>query len=1071
MFANRISYAFDLNGPSLAVDTACSSSSYALNQAMVAMRTGQCEAAIVGGINLVLNPATSLEYHRLNMLSIDGKCKAFDSSRSGYVRSEAAVVLYLQKYSDAKRVYATIVNSKTNSDGGKVQGITSPSGKMQNKLMREVYEEAEINPNDVAYVEAHGTGTAVGDPQELNSIADLFCKNRTAPLLIGSIKSNMGHSEAASGLCGVAKVLIGMETGVMPGNLHYKNPNPDIPALTDGRLKVVDRATSWEGGLVGINSFGFGGANAHIILRSNVKSKHPPVVDADAKLEKIVVVSGRTKEAVDYFLDRVKENQNDDEFVALIQDLHKMNIPGHGYRGFQILGGENIRKVEEHVNGNRPIWYIFSGMGSQWPGMGRELLKIDRFANSLRHCADVLKPEGVDLMDFIENGTVETFDDVLSSFVSIAAIQVALVDVLTSIGIKPDGMVGHSIGELGCAYADGTLTSDQTVMAAYWRGKSILESELPVGAMAVVGLSWSEAKSRCPVGIELACDNSADSVTISGPLKNVADFVGQLQEENIFARTVNSSGCAFHSTYISPAGKKFYPYLEKIIPNPKQRSSRWISSSVPEKDWDLPVAKFSSADYHVNNLMSPVLFREAIAHVPENAIIIEIAPHGLLESILSRSMTSMNTIVSLQKRNSSNNLTYLLTNLGKLYLAGVQPNFAKLYPTVDYPVSRGTPMISSLIKWDHSIEWSVPDFSGRGSRSGENLMKFDLSKDNDAFLAGHIIDGRVLFPASGYLILAWKTLAKIRGTDFDKLPVTFDNVQIRRATIMPEKGSVKFSVSILDGTGDFEINEDASIVVSGKIRVAEKTEQQQPTTPVPVSKTFQLNKNDVYKYLGLRGYEYKGVFRGIKSSDNHGIFGEIYWQENWISFIDAMLQFSIFGKNKRGLYLPTGLNRAVINPILHKKLAEKLGAENGLLVYSQKNIDVIKSGGIELHGTKTTLAPRNHQNQATPQHERYTFVPYESSHFVLEDPTKSEQHALTSLLQIVIENIDGIKVEVVEVAGDRTAEALLVPLIHDILSSEPLLNVSKHLNYFSFQNLIFETCNSVDRFSVRSSSR
>lgn len=303
MFPNRISYTFDFSGPSFALDTACSSSLYAMHHAIAAMRTGQCDAAIVGGVNLLLKPTSSLQFHRLSMLSPDGACKAFDSSGNGYVRSEAAVVIYLQRSSDARRVYATVVNSKVNTDGYKDQGITFPNGNMQNKLMKEVYSEAGINPADVAYVEAHGTGTKVGDPQEVNSIADLFCKGRKEPLLLGSVKSNMGHSEPASGLCSIAKVLVAMEKGIIPQNLHYKNPNMDIPALSDGRIKVVDQNTPWNGGLVAINSFGFGGANAHVVLRSNPKPKLSPMLDLS--LPKLVSVSGRTEEAVGVLLDEV----------------------------------------------------------------------------------------------------------------------------------------------------------------------------------------------------------------------------------------------------------------------------------------------------------------------------------------------------------------------------------------------------------------------------------------------------------------------------------------------------------------------------------------------------------------------------------------------------------------------------------------------------------------------------------------------------------------------------------------------------------------------------------------------
>lgn len=211
----------------------------------------------------------------------------------------------------------------------------------------------------------------------------------------------------------------------------------------------------------------------------------------------IVSVSGRTNDAVDIFLNKIKEYEKEDEFISLVHKIHNNNIPGHNYRGFQILGNNKYHEIDEYrpptTTDRRPIWYVFSGMGSQWAGMGRQLMPIEQFNKSLKLCAKALEPLGVDLLDLILNGTDENFQSVLNSFVSIAAIQVAIVDVLTMINIKPDGIVGHSVGELGCAYADNTFTREQTVLAAYWRGKSIQEANLPPGAMAAVGLTWEDA--------------------------------------------------------------------------------------------------------------------------------------------------------------------------------------------------------------------------------------------------------------------------------------------------------------------------------------------------------------------------------------------------------------------------------------------------------------------------------------------------------------------------------------------------------------------------------------------------
>jgi fatty acid synthase, animal type len=423
------------------------------------------------------------------------------------------VVLFLQKATKARRNYATLLNAKTNTDGAKEQGITYPNGRMQNQLIRETYESIGLNPNDVVYIEAHGTGTKVGDPQEVNSITDFFCKDRKTPLLIGSVKSNMGHSEPASGVCSIAKMLVAMEEGIIPGNLHFKKANPDLYGLLDGRLKVVDQNMPWNGGIIGINSFGFGGANAHIILKSNPK---PKSICPRGELPSLVVCSGRTEEAVEMILSDADLHKDDEEYLHIINETFYKGIPLHPVRGYTVVGEkETVREVNDMVDDKRPIWYIYSGMGSQWASMGKELMKFTVFKNSIYRCAEILRSENVDLVEIITKSDDAKFENILYSFISIAAIQVALTDLLSHLGINPDGMVGHSVGELGCAYADKCFNAEQTVLAAYWRGRSILDTELIHGQMAAVGLSWEECKKRLPADVLPACHNSGDSVTVS----------------------------------------------------------------------------------------------------------------------------------------------------------------------------------------------------------------------------------------------------------------------------------------------------------------------------------------------------------------------------------------------------------------------------------------------------------------------------------------------------------------------------------------------------------------------------
>ncbi|XP_050392804.2 fatty acid synthase [Patella vulgata] len=1025
MFANRLSYFFDFKGPSYAIDTACSSSLLALDQALHNIRMGHCDAAIVGGSNLCLKPTSALQFLKLGMLSPEGSCKSFDESGNGYCRSEGIVVIYLQKRSVAHRVLSTLVHSKSNSDGNKEQGITFPSGAVQKQLLSDVYHEAGLSPSKVSFVEAHGTGTKVGDPQEVNSITDVFCKDRKEPLLIGSTKSNMGHPEPASGLAAVAKVIVAMEDGMIPANLHFKNPNPDIPGLWDGRLKVVTERTRWNGGYVGVNSFGFGGANVHSVLKSNNIEKtrvHPA-----SKAKRLLTYASRTEEGLKHIFTEVKKHSEDVEFNALLSESAESSTHSHPIRGYTVLNTDNeVEEIQKSSGDNRPVWFVFAGMGTQWFGMGKTMMELEIFKRSILQSDAVLKQHGINLHDLIMHGDDKTFENTLHSFVGIAAIQVALVDLLHKMDIKADGIVGHSVGELGCAYADGSLTAAETVLAAYWRGKCIQEAKLPAGGMAAVGLTWEEAKRRSPEGVVPACHNSEDTVTISGPADKIATFVQELKADGIFAKEVNSNGVAFHSYYMADIAPSLKAALSKVI-TPKPRSNRWISSSIPETKWNTDLAKFSSADYHVNNLVSPVLFQEALQHVPKNAIVMEIAPHCLLQAILKRSLDVNCCMVGLMSRKSTSNVEYFYSSLGKCYINGLNFRPLNIFPPVQYPVSRGTPLISPIIKWDHSQSWAVPKvdefLSGGSGMNSDVTFEIDASPESpDHYLVGHAIDGRVLYPATGYLCLAWKTLAKSKGKFFEQMPVKFENVNIHRATILPKTGTVKLDVSVTS-TGDFEICESGNLSVSGNIQIMEDPGQNSEYFDSEAAEDtkvgIDLSKSDIYKELRLRGYDYGPTFQGILMANNEGNRGQLIWNGNWVSFLDTMLQIQVLGLSGHGLRLPTRIKSIYIDPTTHVDTAVEFSpTEQVIDVKVDKVLDVCFAGSVRIHGLHATVAPKR-QQQNSPTIEEYKFIP-NIENLQLEHSNELQNYAkycinmashnLKKICDSVIHNKDTLKI-------------------------------------------------------------
>ncbi|KAM6951887.1 fatty acid synthase [Aplochiton taeniatus] len=991
MFANRLSYFFDFNGPSTAIDTACSSSLLALENAFNAIRHGQCDAALVGGVNLLLKPNTSVQFMKLGMLSPEGACKSFDASGNGYCRSEAAVVVLLTKRSAARRIYATVVNAGNNTDGYKEQGVTFPSGEMQQRLVRSLYEESNISPDQVEYIEAHGTGTKVGDPQEVNGIVSVFCQSKRDPLLIGSTKSNMGHPEPASGLAALAKVVLSLEHGVWAPNLHFHSPNTDIPALADGRLRVVDRPMPVRGGgVVGINSFGFGGSNVHVILR-------PPGVPASPKEEatprsvpRLLQACGRTEEAVGTLLRKGKEHSGDDHFLSLLNEVSGVPTAAMPCRGYALIGSkDDVSEVLQGQAAPRPLWYICSGMGTQWAGMGRTMMQLPEFRESILRSDEALKQTGLCVSRLLMDADESTFEDTVHAFVGLAAIQIAQIDLLTKLGLQPDGIVGHSVGELACGYADCSLSHNEAILAAYWRGRSIKEANLPAGGMAAVGMTWAECKAQCPQGVVPACHNSEDTVTISGPQEAVSKYVAELKEKGVFAKEVRSAGVAFHSYYMASIAPALLAALKKVIKEPRLRSPRWISTSIPQSEWESPLALYSSADYHVNNLVSPVLFQEGLNMVPDNAVVVEIAPHALLQAILKRSLKPTCCILPLMKRGHANNLDFFLSHVGKIYMNGINVDSNSLQAGLQYPVPVGTPLISPLVQWDHSQRWDVPkaeDFpAGAGGSTSATIYNIDMNPESpDYYMIGHCIDGRVLYPATGYLVLAWRTLVRSLGVVMETTPVTFEDVTIHRATILPKTGTVQLEVRLMPATSRFEVSENGNLAVSGKVSVLEDAAldsfRSQISRPAPDDQSdpkMKLSAHDIYKELRLRGYDYGKTFQGILESNNAGDQGKLLWSGNWVVLLDTMLQMIVVGLSGRSLRLPTRIRSVCIDPALHlEKVSEYAEGIQAVAVHVNRCLDNIVAGGVQISGLHATSAPRRQQQQTPPTLEEFLFVPY-----------------------------------------------------------------------------------------------
>ncbi|XP_051174620.1 fatty acid synthase-like [Leptopilina boulardi] len=953
MLANRVSFFFGFNGPSFNIDSSCTGGASALHEGFKAIKDGRIENAIIAASNIVLHPKISLQLFLSGLLSPDGKTKSFDDAADGYARSEATVVLFLQKARDAKRIYAEVKN--TGICFGNINNDKShfyQTYESQANLMKNTLKECGLFAQDISYVEADGSGIKDVDAEEVKAIDEVYNEGRKLPLSIGSVKSNLGSSSAVNPLNGIIKVITAMESGYIPPNLHFKEASNKIPALKEGRCKVVTELTPWTGDYAVVNSLSLSGTSANIILKDFKKNKKNGGKPDDS-LPRLVMCSGCTEEAVDYILSDLESRPVDVEMLQLMYDIFETEIPAHTYRGYTVVPPYGLtkiktRKIEHYSNIKREIWYMFSGMGSQWAGMGEALLQLPVFKEAIKKCDRVLKTRGIDIVRIITAKDPKIFDNIVNSFVGIAAIQIGLVDILKSIGLKPDFLIGHSVGELGCAYADGCFTAEQMVLSALCRGLASVETEMPKGSMAAVGLGYEEIKNLCPPDIDVACHNSGNSSTISGPIDSMKAFVAHLTANKIFVKEVACSNIAFHSRYIAPAGEKLRKYLQEIIPNPKHRSNHWVSSSVPREEWNSARARLSSAEYHTNNLLSSVLFAETAKCIPPNAVVIEISPHGLLQAIVKKSLPENVLNVPLAKRGDSDNVSFLFDAIGKLYNAGCNINVSNLYPKVNYPVTRGTPSISSLIRWDHSSNWYTNFFKKpKEDNKGEMNFIINLNDEKWKYLKHFKIDDKVVVPTALYLKLVWEVLHSLK--DDSKISLVYQNVTIHKHQVeIPEDKNIILVVMVQKGTGSFEITNNGNLLCCGILQTNNTFYQKCSLFPKKADKDYQeLSDTDIYTELQVQGLKYSGPFKNIRKSSANGCNGTLQWKNDWTTFLEGMIQMYLLGNEMRKAQVPIKIRKIVINSKLQEKTIKK-SYEIPVTVF--REIKTVTAGGVQMEG-------------------------------------------------------------------------------------------------------------------------
>ncbi|KAA8567414.1 hypothetical protein EYC84_010432 [Monilinia fructicola] len=651
MLANRLHYVFNLKGPSLLINSACTSAMYALHLAITSMRNGDCDSAIVAGSNWIMDPNCHIAMGKLGALSATSRSHTFDASADGYARGEGFAALYLKRSShairDASPIRAIIMGTAVNANGRTV-GITNPSGPAQEIVIREAYKNAGIDPSKTTLLECHGTGTRVGDPTEVTAAGNVFGPTRPNTfedrLIVGSVKTNMGHLEGACALPGILKVVASLEAGEIPPTLGYKTANPRID-FDKAKARVNTDVEPWPKNRLkraSVTSAGFGGTNGHCIIDHvhNVmpfyvkpgiitqaveeeeltdengygtmgfkhQNHHSPVRNPPKMIRKADASTGKF-----VILPFSAHNQASLEanINALSQVIHKHSLADVAYtlaakrssfihRAFSVVDREEVHtQLGEYVrifSSLQPvrIGFVFTGQGAQWHAMGAQLFKYAIFRSTISYLDYILSmfPQSVSwkITDVLSGNCDE--DLVQTPAVSqtvCTALQIGLVDLLASWSIRPAGVVGHSSGEIAAAYAAGRITAAEAITAAYYRGYMVSFNKKK-GAMLAVGVSPEKGVELIQAAgvegkVKIAAINSPSSVTISGDAEAVEVLSVELAKKEVFNRKLRTGGIAYHSHHMLPLGHDYAEAVEEGKKNIEENNIDKESHLYPNIPW------------------------------------------------------------------------------------------------------------------------------------------------------------------------------------------------------------------------------------------------------------------------------------------------------------------------------------------------------------------------------------------------------------------------------------------------------------------------------------------------------
>lgn len=904
--ANRISYCLNLRGPSVAMDTACSSALTAVHAACEHISSGRGDTALAGGVTVMITPGGFIGFSQASMLSPEGKCKAFDASANGFVRGEGAGMVLLKRLSqaiaDGDPIHGVIVATALNQDGH-TNGISLPSPEAQAQLVKDACQLAGVAPSQIGFVEAHGTGTAVGDPIEAHALAEALCADRTTPLVIGSVKTNLGHLETAAGVAGLVKAVLVLKHRQIPANLHFETPNPNID-FEGLKLRVnttLEPFPETAGPrMAGVNSFGFGGANAHVLLEELPPRPHHEHSENPVERAWPIVLSARSEESLrgtalqlaKWLDERAHANGDSPLLPDLVYSLgarrnhhqHRLTVVANsmpelvqeldafGVKGETVKARTAFTPRPEHAP---RVAFVMSGQGPQWWGMGRELMRHQPvFLETIERCAAAMKPWArFSLLE--ELARPEETSKVQHTEIgqpAIFAMQVALAALWRSWGIEPVAVVGHSVGEIAAACVAGVFSIEEGARIIVLRSRFMHECARGEGTMLAVGLGEDEARTliaRHDRTVTIAASNGPRSLTLAGAKISLEAMLAELEPQGVFARLVRVDH-PFHHPLMRPASEDLEAAIADLVP--QADTIPFFSTVTGERC----AGETCGPEHWGRGVRQPVQFAPAVNALADFGVDVwlEIGAHPALVHSINECLAPRSTkapVFSSARREREHES--LLETVTDLHRAGVALDFAAMTPSRRL-LALPAYAWEKARWWNEAADWR----EGRLAPGGRGMFDVRLPRATPtwvarldarhmAFLKDHKVDSHVIFPAAAFVELALEAGVQL----FEGRAFVIEDFEIRKPLILPDPASgVSLEISYDPNERTFAIQSrfengsSWSLHVVGSMR-GERTESPFASSTLQTNPALQpVAVDGFYRYMADLGLKYGEEFRAVR---------------------------------------------------------------------------------------------------------------------------------------------------------------------------------------------------------------